>query len=1070
MTTGSAAEIRSDLALLRDGVRTTRIVGGFLAFAIVVAGGLFVFAFAAGLNIIPFLRLPAVRWAALIALVLAAGVSFLRRIARPLLWRPTYESLARIAEDRIGDLDNSLINAVQLSSERSSRSPFLLFRALDECLDKSRRCDLLKAVDRSALSKQVAAAAVVLAAVVLYAALAPSNFASGVTLILRPGQFVPAVGRARITEVFPGNVDVLRGSALEIEAVIEPFRDELPRGRVRARLHDGTAVEKPLLAVSAGRLRASLGKAEVPLEYMVEIEGTESDNYRIGVIDPPSVKAISVSYEYPEYTGLGHAAPDGTHGDISAPYGTKATVAVEANAPVASGVLEFAKDRLILVTSSETTASTSFLVVRDDSYRVRITDSAGNQNPDAAPYAVNAIPDKPPSVDISVPGKDTVAPPGSSVKVAVEASDDYGLALVELVLREGADGDEIVTGEWRDGLGKTAVLPGTIELRGEAFAPGKTYHYWARAADRNTLTGPGRAESPRYTIRIVDPEAARAELVAALRSLLERLSQVLLLQQQTHSATLPLSASDTDGFSTVRTGQVEIRDRTAAVTPDVPEARVFETLRRALEGLITGDMLEAIESCDEILGGRSDGEQEVAALVSRQQRIIETLKRILDATSAMLEAAEEGALSEGTEIPSEVANKLDELAEKLKEFLEAQRRIVEATSNLAARPVDDYTTAERDLLKEMAADEENWSNFLKEAWSDLSKLPEQDFSNPTVLKDLVETYSEVEMAADALSREAVVLAVPHEQAGLELAEELTTHLEKWLTDFPDRMKWEMEEPLGDFDVPMAELPSELQDIIGDLMEQEEDLFADLEDISSSWADSLDKGAGWDALDGPISNMSAQGVTGNVLPNSSEISGRSGEGRTGKAHGEFVGDSAVGKGGRRTPTRITPDDFLPGRIDDTSSEAAGGATGGGKESGAGEEGLQGPVPRQLGERLAALAGRQAQITLRTQKLNIAMTLAGYPNAPVEEALEAMTEIEESLRSLRVGNAMRRRPVVANSLKGARSVIAGDIRIRTDTSQALPAGLREEIIDGASGRPPRGYDHLLKGYYESLSVSR
>ena len=68
---------------------------------------------------------------------------------------------------------------------------------------------------------------------------------------------------------------------------------------------------------------------------------------------------------------------------------------------------------------------------------------------------------------------------------------------------------------------------------------------------------------------------------------------------------------------------------------------------------------------------------------------------------------------------------------------------------------------------------------------------------------------------------------------------------------------------------MAELPGELQDIVGQLMEQEEDLFDEMEDVSSSAADSIDKGAGWDAADGPISNISAQGVTGNRLPSTSE---------------------------------------------------------------------------------------------------------------------------------------------------------------------------------------------------------
>ena len=95
-----------------------------------------------------------------------------------------------------------------------------------------------------------------------------------------------------------------------------------------------------------------------------------------------------------------------------------------------------------------------------------------------------------------------------------------------------------------------------------------------------------------------------------------------------------------------------------------------------------------------------------------------------------------------------------------------------------------------------------------------------------------------------------------------------------------------------------ELPKQLQDMMGDLMDQEEDLTDDMESQSSKYNDSLDKGAGWGAADGPMSNMTAQGVTGNQMPKNNEIHGpqrrRASEGRT---SGEFVGADAEGKGGR-----------------------------------------------------------------------------------------------------------------------------------------------------------------------------
>src|SRR5258708_6409593 len=76
-------------------------------------------------------------------------------------------------------------------------------------------------------------------------------------------------------------------------------------------------------------------------------------------------------------------------------------------------------------------------------------------------------------------------------------------------------------------------------------------------------------------------------------------------------------------------------------------------------------------------------------------------------------------------------------------------------------------------------------------------------------------------------------------------------------------------------------------------------------------DSADKGAGGLVGDGPMSNMSAKGVTGNQLPNKDEIGGRSGEGRNGKSDGQMGGDTAVGKGGNEAPTRITPAPFENG---------------------------------------------------------------------------------------------------------------------------------------------------------------
>ena len=142
------------------------------------------------------------------------------------------------------------------------------------------------------------------------------------------------------------------------------------------------------------------------------------------------------------------------------------------------------------------------------------------------------------------------------------------------------------------------------------------------------------------------------------------------------------------------------------------------------------------------------------------------------------------------------------------------------------------------------------------------------------------------------------------------------------------------------------------------------------------------------MDGPISNMSAKGVTGNRLPNSSEIGGRSGEGRQGKASGEFVGDEAVGKGGRNTPSRLTPDPYVKGQIKDHSKDSVGGATGGGKESGQGGEGLEGPVPKSPSQRdLQRLAGKQAGLRNKAEGVDLKFQVANFQHTDLEKMIKS-----------------------------------------------------------------------------------
>ncbi|MEW6356380.1 MAG: hypothetical protein AB1696_08650 [Planctomycetota bacterium] len=496
-------------------------------------------------------------------------------------------------------------------------------------------------------------------------------------------------------------------------------------------------------------------------------------------------------------------------------------------------------------------------------------------------------------------------------------------------------------------------------------------------------------------------------------------------------------------------------------------------IRDILYGLSGNEMVAAIQAIEGLgMVKEPDRMQHIlTALTHSQDKAIEVLEKILGVISELEEKAKgEKEAVEGHDMPDDVEEKLKELRDKLKEFLEEQKKVIDATEDLTKTPVEDFTPEDEQKLKQLEGIEDKWEKFLKEAHSDLSKVPEQDFSNPQLLKELNEIYSDVEIAEGALAKKATEIAVAAEQSGAELAESLTTHIEKWLLDEPDRQKWSMEEPLQDYETPMAELPSELEDLIGDLIEEEEDLFEDAEDVSSSWSDSLDKGAGWGTADGPISNMSAQGVTGNTLPNNSEIGGRSGEGRTGKSSGEFVEESAVGKGGRKTPSRVTPDPFEKGVVDDKSTDPTGGATGGGKISGAGGEGLEGPVPPEVSQKMGALSGRQADLRNKAERIQMGFKVMNYPTDTLDKTIQMMKSVEDDLKSGRYQYVTRKKDVLLKGLKGSQSFLKGEIAIKQDRSVGLPNFLQDEMIQAKGENTPAGYEDQLDRYYEILSTAK
>ncbi len=1080
------------------------------AFIAIVAGMMLAFAATEALFHPP----SSVRWAMFGVFVAAAAAGTALLLIRPMLHRRSDEEVAIHVERCFPQIRNGLINSVQLSQDPMVTAPAIVDRLIRNVADGTRELRFVSAIDLRPLKRFAAAAVLIVLAVVGLTAAWPDNARNAIARVLMPWKYIPAMGAARIVSV-DAPASVFAGENLHIIVTADNIPDEavdavilhkwadpeetvaklderikertsagdLPANADAMREHVRRNVElrQVMAPVGDAQFAGIIREVWFPLVFRIRINDTETLYHRVDVATRPAVQGVDVAYTFPEYTGLASAEEKSTNGALRAIKGTDAALTVTANKPIArAGLLLNGKTkRKLLIDPESLKMSARLRITRNGSYTINLVDEDGNANRDPIQRLIRCIQDRPPSIRFSAPAQDVSIPLGGTVsfilQMEMKAHDDFGISTISLLAQRNQDGT--VAAFKRMHTWKTFLDPKNVaQTYSWRFSPadyttGDRIVYYAEAIDNNDVSGAGKASTARFVVQIEDKGKVIADLDRKFDDWMKQLAQILKAQQEAragakHLHGLPLGRLKA-AAARIEQKQIGIRRDTIIVANAIEplDARIVR-VRDVLHGLTAHEMADAIRHASDLTRAVTN---KLPELEQTQDKIIAVLQEIIDLLPRLAEAAkEEEDEDDAGDLPEDVQDKLKDLADALKDFIDEQKKVIETTEDLAKKPVDDFTDEDDKLVEELAAIEDKWSRFLKEAHSDLSKLPEQDFSNPSLLKELIEIQSEVEMAEGALSKKVMEIATPLEENGVELAQSLATHLEKWLPDTPDRDRWQMEEPLGDYETPMAELPDELEDIVGELMEEQEDIFDEMEDATSGWADSLDKGAGWDTMDGPISNMSAQGVTGNRLPNQSEIGGRSGEGRSGKSSGEFVEETATGKGGRDTPTRLTPEAFSKGQIKDTSKDPTGGATGGGKVSGAGSEGMEGPVPRELALKLKNMARKQSFLRNSAEKISAQFEIANYPSL-FKETITEMKAVEDDLSNLRYRNALRRRGVLLKNLKETRMFLGGQVGIRRDRSNPLPSRMQDEITDAIGGASPKGYEELLKDYFRALQAT-
>jgi hypothetical protein len=888
----------------------------------------------------------------------------------------------------------------------------------------------------SSLKKGAVAAAVATGMLVLYAALLPDYFVNAMKRYVQPQAFIAPITRTQL-KVAPGDVTLLEGDTLTVRAEIG---GEMPSD-ARVRTPDATQVMR---FVGNGFIHEFPG-VESSFTYTVEAGDAQSDTFKVTVLKRCRIEKLALTYIFPEYLKMPPRTDDPAAGAVSVVEGTRVSAAVKTSKPVTSlsGVISPG------MTIEKKDGNWEFVATVNGSYSFKWTDD-DKLDGKSSSYPITALKDQPPTAKIVDPVRDTHIQPNGSVTVVVQATDDFGLASVELRVRKG-DRQPLaltsfpVTGRQM----RSAYLLKAEELKAKL---GDVYGVYAVAKD---LKGQEAVSGVVY-VHIVADATVKQEVLKEVTTLAARLRAVIEEQKRVKG----LTALPKPGVEELVKAQGAIRTALKAIHADWDnQDMIHMSARQKLEAVLGGPATSVIGQL------RAD----IAAALASQTTIItelEAIARQLDGVVVRSQTAGvEKALSEAAEkTPKQIAK---DLLAGLKDFETEQKKVLQETMDLKLKASEDFTTDDQKKLATLKQTEEKWGKFFQEKTTDLSRLSPQDQTNGTSSKELNAISSEIKAAAEKLDKKATELAIPLEEGGLELAKSIESNIEKFLAGAPDDVKWNMEDNNKDVDVPMQDLPAELEDIVGDLIDKEDKLAEEAQDVTSNWLDSMDKGVGWGVSDGPISDMSAKGITGNVNPNNNEVNGRSGEGRNGKSSGQFAEKTAEGKGGKQTPTRSTPDPFEAGRVDDKSKEESGGSTGGGKISGANKEGLRGEPPPLTKEKMDRLANAQADLRNQAEKANVAMHKRGYVAQDLVQAIKKMQTVEGQLRARQGANYTGEMKGVAEKLSATKKTVRDSIDVSRDNGQPLTQQRRSDIRNAMDEPVPTEFKDWVKEYYKALS---
>ena len=432
------------------------------------------------------------------------------------------ETLALEIERKNKDFDSRLISSIQFAKRKAKfpeNAPMsMVHNMILETKDVSKKFNFLKIVNPKALTR----ATLIFFVIIITSGIWVYSEKDNIPILVKRalGEQIEIPRDTTIIEE-PNISKVGIGDNIQMTFKVKSKKNSELKANLNIEYNSGRNVKVSLERTEKEPDTYTGTIEDVPesFSFDAQIDDAKTKTLTVTAIERPTIKNISVTQVYPEYTK--QSPTNHVPGDFTFFPGSEVTINIESSKELDSGNLKFlGLDNQMPLSVNEANKKEGVAKIKIPSqslsgFSVSLTDSEEMDSKNNAIYKISLLTDLPPEIRITYPKRsEELVTRKATLLIKYEAIDRFGVNSINLKYKR--EENEIVTiplmkeesskkqisdsYEWNLGSLKTGL------------SEGDQIEYWLEASDQN-ISGLNISSSEKLSLKVVTPEEKRADLL-----------------------------------------------------------------------------------------------------------------------------------------------------------------------------------------------------------------------------------------------------------------------------------------------------------------------------------------------------------------------------------------------------------------------------------------------------------------------------------------------------------------------------------------------------------------------------